>query len=67
MDAFTTDDNLTADVVEDMVRDYVDEIVKNNPFIMDMIDLRCIDWQALAATVSDLRLLTGRRVGLASD
>lgn len=42
-------DVITADYIESMVTDYVDEIVPASSFIADMIDLGAIDYDELAA------------------
>lgn len=41
-------DDITADYIESMVTEYVDEIVPLSSFIADMIDLQCINWAELA-------------------
>ena len=40
---------ITAEYIESMVTEYVDEIVPASSFIADMMDMRAIDYDALAA------------------
>jgi hypothetical protein len=43
-------DEITAEYCRDSVEDYVrDAIGEDNGFIWDMLDLRSVDWHALAA------------------
>ncbi len=43
-------DEITAEYCRDSVEDYVrDAIGEDNGFIWDMLDLRSVDWDALAA------------------
>ncbi len=46
MDGF--DGRVTADEIENIVTEYVDEIVPSSSFVADMIDLGCINWDELA-------------------
>lgn len=39
---------LVAEVLEDYLTEYIMELVDNNNFIMDLIDLGSIDWLELA-------------------
>ena len=41
--------DVTADYIRDTVENYIDEIVPQASFVADLIDLRCVDWEALAA------------------
>ena len=40
---------ITADYIRETVENYVDEIVPASSFVADLIDLREVDWDALAA------------------
>ena len=40
---------VTADYIESMITEYVDEIVPTSSFIADLIDLNEINWEELAA------------------
>lgn len=42
-------DEITAEYIESMVTEYVDSIVPASSFIADMMDMRAIDYDALAA------------------
>ena len=52
-DMFTNDAEdgvaITADYIEHIVTEYVNEYISNAPFIADMIDMGAIDYDALAA------------------
>ena len=41
-------ESITAEFIESMVTDYVDQIVPTSSFVADMIDLQCINWDELA-------------------
>jgi len=51
MFAMEADDGveITADYIRETVENYVDEIVPASSFVADMMDMRVIDWDALAA------------------
>ena len=40
---------ITADYIRETVENYVDEIVPASSFVADLIDLREVDWDELAA------------------
>jgi len=40
---------ITADYIRETVENYVDEIVPASSFVADMMDMRVIDWDELAA------------------
>jgi hypothetical protein len=42
-------DDISADYIETLVNDYIEENVGSHGFIMDMMDLSAIDYEELAA------------------
>lgn len=48
MDGMDAEEAVSAGYLQEMVEEYVYEKIETCGFIADMIDLGCIDWEALA-------------------
>jgi hypothetical protein len=38
---------MSAEAIEESIRDYIDSVVNDDGFVMDLLDINCINWKEL--------------------